>query len=317
MTTKKNKNSNNKTGAAAHQHSTMNAQKWNNQGVTLIMEAGNFHAGIRLLAQALHCVQQDIDDEEERERASCNDTDCSLEASLAEQQYNSNRRDHDDTDDERIITDVDNTAINEEGYTNNTDDGEFFVYQTLHFLAERSIAEQHYMGNSTLGLIIVLNLAVAYHKQAMLHPPPNGDDATTTEYQTKAMKLYGLAYQLHVNIQQQQHEHEHEHEEGSAGGALVGSSLRLTLIIANNITDLHRRAGNTIKQQLCLEHLISLLLYYTTSTTMLHLPQQQQQHEADVDHGDTTLVVLSRTEFDGILRNASPIVFRNIYAPAA
>ena len=82
----------------------------------------------------------------------------------------------------------------------------------------------------------------------------NVDDATTTEYQTKAMKLYGLAYQLHLNIQQQKHEHEDYDEEGSAGGTLAGSSLRLTLIIANNITDLHRRAGNTIKQQLCLEH---------------------------------------------------------------
>lgn len=190
---------------------------------------------------------------------------------------------------------------------------------------DRCIEERHQMG-LTLPLIIMLNLALAYHSKVVDRDEDHDPESITVALQ-KAIKLYELAYQLHLDILTHHHREEEEERLGSTkvedesdqARSQAFSTLRLTIIVSNNLATIHKFVGNRAKHRTCVQHLLSVVMYYTT----IILPQHRQQSNNDGSGSDhqvsatATENVLSTTEFDGILRNVSSIVLRDVSASAA
>jgi len=181
----------------------------------------------------------------------------------------------------------DNTD-DESSEKNDDDDG--FVYQCFQFVNNHSIEEHHDMG-MTLPFIIILNLALAYHSKAIKED--DDESSLLTGFQ-QAMKLYELAYQLHADLVSPNND---PNPNQFINNQQRLTSLRLTIIISNNLSEIHRLAGNPMKHRMCLEHLLSVIMYMV--------------------HDRIVFDVLDRIEFDGILRNVSSIVLENICATAA
>merc|ERR1711924_453046 len=104
-------------------------------------------------------------------------------------------------------------------------------------------------------------------------------------YFDKAVQLYELAYQSHLDFaQQQQREQQQQH------GSVVDdcSSLRLAIIISNNLGQIHRITGDANKHEQCLHHLLAAIVYVV----------------------ECRLVgsVLNQTEFDGLYKNVSTLM---------
>merc|ERR1719464_998920 len=111
------------------------------------------------------------------------------------------------------------------------------------------------------------------------------------------MILYELAYRLHTDviINHQQQNDENLHSQYINDETLA--SLRLTIIVSNNLGEINRITGNQVKHRMCLEHLVSVIMYTI--------------------HNKVVGNVLNKTEFDGILRNVSPIVLDNVCSSVA
>ena len=104
------------------------------------------------------------------------------------------------------------------------------------------------------------------------------------------MKLYELAYQLHSNCTKQlsfrlynNTMNDNDNDDNDRAG------LRLSMIVSNNIGQIHRVAGNSKKYTRCLQYLLSSIMY---------MGQQL---------GPNT--VFNSTELDGLIHNVSPIIF--------
>ena len=75
----------------------------------------------------------------------------------------------------------------------------------------------------------------------------------------------------------------------------LGSSLRFTMIVSNNLGEIHRVVGNTQKHTLCLQHLLSAIMYMVV---------------------DSRVVVLD-SEMEGFYQNVSPLMLDDVCAQAA
>ena len=110
------------------------------------------------------------------------------------------------------------------------------------------------------------------------------------------MKLYQLANELHVNYTEQQsprtYNNTMDDDDDHNDNDNIVVSLRLTMIISNNIVgQIHRVVGNSKKYATCLQHLLSSIMY--------------------VGQQFVPNTVFNSTEFDGLIRNVSPIVFHD------
>ena len=223
--------------------------------------------------------------------------------------------------------------------------GTGFVYQRPLLVNKICMEELHDMG-ITLSLLILFNLALAHHLQSATARTPCSPK--NLRLLQKALQLYELAYQLHVDYiqqqsQQQQDEDEDEDstEEEDDDDAMkithsddsdddndsvindhtqemnhnnntsthttdtstnsndynrcVIGSLRFTMIVSNNLGEIHRVAGNTHKHIMCLQHLLSAIMYMV----------------------DSRVVVLDSEEMEGLYHNVTPIMLDDICAPAA
>ena len=90
----------------------------------------------------------------------------------------------------------------------------------------------------------------------------------------KALQLYELAHQLQL-------------EEGIC-------SPRATLIVANNVGEIHRAVGNHVKHAKCLQHLLSTMMYMIDCR-----------------------IPASSIELEGFFRNTSQLILHNNCAGAA
>jgi len=181
------------------------------------------------------------------------------------------------------------------------DDG--FVFHRL-LLNDRSIDEKHYMG-STLPLIILFNLALTHHLVGIDNR--NNDNFSLAERFKSledALKLYELAYQLHIGIIEQQKLQANKMMDGTDDVV----SLRLTMIVSNNLGQIHRVVGNSKKYKMCLQHLLSTIMYIGQQRQLFH------NSSSSINNNHT---VLNSTEFDRFLRNISPILITDICASAA
>jgi tetratricopeptide (TPR) repeat protein len=216
-----------------------------------------------------------------------------------------------------------------ESYDDNNDD-EGFVYRRPLLVNKHCIEEMHNMG-ITLSLIILFNLALAHHLKAITSftaSKSSSATATTTTTHAKsklqvlqqALQLYELAYQLRVDyIQQSQQEELNQPSNSNSNSnsntdndndnddstnnndeynrSMVGS-LRFTMIVSNNLGEIHRAAGNTEKHTMCLQHLLSAMMYMV----------------------DSDLLVLDSKGMDGFYSNVAPIMGlkkKGVFAQAA
>merc|ERR1719491_2309288 len=168
---------------------------------------------------------------------------------------------------------------------------------------------------STLSLVIIFNLALSHHLMGIGNDNNNKesiDFIKNTKSLQHAVKLYELAYQLHVNYTEQQSfhtdnnnntmhidddgndDHDNNDNDNANRAADADVSLRFIMIISNNIGQIHRVAGNTKTYTRCLQHLLSSIMYVVGQQQLAVVPN----------------TVFNSMEFDGLIRNVSPIVFR-------
>jgi tetratricopeptide (TPR) repeat protein len=193
-----------------------------------------------------------------------------------------------------------------------------FVYRRPLLVNQQCIDEMHDMG-TTLSLLILFNLALAHHLKAIasFNTQQVSSSLSNSSFKTKksslkalqqALQLYELAYQLHIDYIQQSEESSsvsnnnqqpQESESSSSNNNNNGNdnnsddaynrsigSLRFTMIISNNLGEIHHAIGNTGKHTLCLQHLLSAIMYVV----------------------DSNLVVLDSNEMDGFYSNVAPIM---------
>jgi len=176
------------------------------------------------------------------------------------------------------------------------DDGEGFIYRRPLLVSQKSIEENHYMG-ITLVLIVMFNLALTHHLMYLeAKQTKNSSSSDRERFFVKAVQLYELAYQSYLDyVQQRERNQKRQQRRMSLNSANSNrrrghcGSLRLTMVLSNNLGQIHRAAGNTRKHGLCLQHLLRVIMYA-------------------VECGLVNSV-LNPSEFDGTYRNVSPIVF--------
>eukprot|EP00536_Pseudo-nitzschia_multiseries_P014066 jgi/Psemu1/213651/e_gw1.652.14.1 len=168
---------------------------------------------------------------------------------------------------------------------------EGFVYYEALRVSQRSIDEGHYMG-VTLPTIVLFNIAIANHLHAMSLPKRTFAEAYAAwSILQQASKLYQLAYELQTkNAVREQV----DGCDGNWKGGLV--SLRFMMLVTNNLGEIHRLAGNTTKQEMCLQHLWSAMIYMFYNCDR---------------------VILTRDEEEGFFYNLSPLVTPQHCAPSA
>lgn len=146
-----------------------------------------------------------------------------------------------------------------------------YVYKQPIRVSPQTMEEGHSMG-VVLPLILTFNLALAHHLDAI-----ECDEIDRSKLQ-RVLRLYELAYRWQVEEQDVQSE-----------------SLRFTMVIANNLGEIHRVVSNHEKHQKCLEHLLSTLMFL-------------------VDCRDVDGNVM---DMDGFLRNTAELILHGRCAGAA
>jgi hypothetical protein len=181
----------------------------------------------------------------------------------------------------------------------------------------------------TLSLIVILNLALAHHLKGLATTcddnDDDGDDEVDAALLKKALRLYELAYQLHIDSTSDER---YFHSETERIGTLV-----FTMIVSNNLGEIHRVARNDRKHKLCLQHLLSTIMYMVVEGRQHPQQQQPQQPRSFHPNGSEGGSLSSSSssslpspvlcklpmeeELDGFIRNASAIMRNDICAGAA
>lgn len=161
-----------------------------------------------------------------------------------------------------------------------------YVYQRPIRVSPQTMTEGHSMG-SVLPLILTFNLALAHHLAAL--PSNATHDVADKAKLQRVLRLYELAYRW-------------QFEEES----IQAESLRFTIVIANNLGEIHRAVSNRDKHQKCLEHLLSTLMFMVDC------------HQTSTDGASSLTGNITNTmDMDGFLRNTSELILHSRCAGAA
>ena len=299
------------------------AQKVNNRASFLLMKS-DYDEGIVLLTKALKLVDQKLSSSKTSEVCTCErccfesclnmeqDSYLSLleslhaEQSSAAQSRNEKRKHHPSSCQNKDRVCIDGKDYHDEKHNEyqhhvadknrsladiKMQDG--FVYSRPLLIPKNCIEECHYVGIG-LSMILLYNLALAHHlKGIAMHYQPLPNTKDSMQLLKNALQLYELAYQLHLDYIQKPTTRSatdaSENNDGTKG------LLRFTMIISNNLGQIHRMVGDTDKHEMCLQHLLSTIMYMV----------------------DCKVVVLDSSEMDGFYRNVSPIMLSSMCADAA
>ncbi len=251
------------------------AQELNEHGVFCI-EVGQYERAITALIEALQVAESTNLDP----RLACCCHACSLESCMKYSQVHSSAVTNDGTKSKKSrIT-----------YCSAPDG---YVYRQPIRIPPEAVHGRHTMG-MTLPLLLTFNLALAYHLNA-ISARLSGTKVHRSHLQ-KILQLYELAYRW-----------QSEQEQGIA--SLTGrsssnfSSLKFTMIIANNLGQIHRMVNNMTKYRLCMQHLLS---------TMMFIVDCQQLNDVI-----STEPLRHFIDLDGFLRNTSCLFLKEQAAAAA
>ena len=164
------------------------------------------------------------------------------------------------------------TVINAE---NDIDGG--YICQKPIYISSVSIEEDHDMG-STLSVILIFNLALAYHLSAL-------QSSSTQHLFGRSIQLYEIVGKLLRN-------------EANKLGA--NGLLRLTMVVANNLSVIHGFVQNYTRQNQYLQQLLSTMMYVIES------PRCSVKNDCN-----------SQEEMEGYAKNTSRLILRKQCAHAA
>lgn len=234
------------------------AKKLNNRAVFCI-QAGHYNRAVNNLVKALKLTEQRADDE-----IGCTCRHCSLEACVS---YSQKRG--------QIFDDLSTASKFNSDKSLNQDESSSsgYVHRQPILITSQAIQEDHTMG-LTLPLIITFNLALVHHLSAI------SEEVLNRRKLGKVLQLYELAYRWQMESE------EDEQVE----------CIRFTLIISNNLGEIHRVVSNRIKYERCLQHVLSTLMFMVDCRII-----------------DSE----SRLDMDGFLRNTSQIILQERCAAAA
>jgi hypothetical protein len=231
------------------------AKKLNNRAAFCI-ETGRYDRAVSNLVKALKLTEQ-ID-----KSATCTCKHCGLQACVTfSQSFDS--------------TIVDSVAskypTRRQSLISDESSEEGYIYRQPIRVTPQAMQEGHPMG-LTLPLIITFNLALAHHLSAM------EENQLDRKKLSKVLQLYEFAYRWQM---------EEDDEEVDC--------IRFTMIISNNLGEIHRAVDNRSKYVMCLQHLLS---------TMMFMVYCQQNNDSSLD-------------LDGFVRNTSQLILQGRCAAAA
>eukprot|EP00934_Nitzschia_sp_Nitz4_P002543 Nitzschia sp. Nitz4//scaffold100_size80364//35197//35994//NITZ4_005343-RA/size80364-processed-gene-0.53-mRNA-1//-1//CDS//3329532091//2533//frame0 len=128
------------------------------------------------------------------------------------------------------------------GMQSNTDsymqkNGGGYLYRRPIFLPSNAMSDAHEMG-FVLPMILTFNLALSHHLKCLQ------DDALKGHSLERVLRLYELLFRWQIEVE-----------------AVQVDSVAFTLVISNNLGEIHRVLSNQEKHQLCLEHLLKTVMY--------------------------------------------------------
>jgi hypothetical protein len=159
--------------------------------------------------------------------------------------------------------------------------------------------EMHSIGD-VLTLIVIFNLALAHHLKAISFSTSNKNSASNSDMKSvldQALQLYGFAYQLQDDIKYDNDNNQNNETNTSCDD--IVSHLRFAMIVSNNIGEIHRIAGDTKKHQMCLQHLLSAIMYMVDSNLI-------------TSNSSSYTPTLTEMMMDGFYYNVSPIILKDI-----
>lgn len=251
------------------------AQELNEHSVFCI-EIGHYDRAIESLIRALQVAETTTLDS----RFSCRCGSCNLDACM--------RCSHDYS---KVVSDGIATKFS----TPPSGTGEGFVYRQPIRIPPEAVHGGHIMGMA-LPLILTFNLALAYHLNAL--SIRNSTGHVDRLHLQKILQLYELAYRW-------QTEQEHHMAMGKTQSNLSYSSLKFTMIIANNLGQIHYAVNNMTKYHLCLHHLLSTMMFLVDCQQLNAFTRPEQHNRKQ------------SMELDGFLRNTSCLFLREQAAAAA
>ena len=190
-----------------------------------------------------------------------------------------------------------------------------YLYCQPLFVHSTCIIHEHDM-DTTLSLMVVFNLALAYQ---------------LTGHWIKARRLYELCYQLQL----QQHHQQDPRGSSSSSSSSSSSPLWFTMCLANNLSELHRALGDSNKYNICLQHLLSTMMYMvdcqlaqshatattttttTTTTNATRIPATTNSMTTTTQQQADYNEYMMKTVMDGFFRNASKMILGKETASAA
>lgn len=230
------------------------AHRLNDRGAKLL-GSGDCEGAISTLVQALKLWEQVADDD------TCMCKSCSLEECIINTLPNPCcLQQHSTIKSSPIVCQIQNDSSTE------LESEDRFIYKRPIYSSPKFAQRGHPPG-ITLSLIIILNLAMAHHLSAIQH------NHCRRRLQ-KALQLYELAHQLQMEEEIY--------------------SPRATMIIANNVGEIHRAVNNHNKHAMCLQHLLSTMMYMIDCR-----------------------IPVSSIELEGFFRNTSQLILHNNCASAA
>ena len=181
--------------------------------------------------------------------------------------------------------------------------------QEERFIYNQSISTNHphcSASGNTLSLILILNLAIAHQLHGLAVMKKNmewydQDHYVSSEkrkkqrkrYFQKALQLYELAHQLQLD---KRYLH----------------SPYVTMIIANNVGEIHLAVQNTVKHKICQTHLLSTMMYVVTSGITCYNERPSSSRSVEQQSNS-----MKECYWDGFLRNASSLILQQSCAGAA
>lgn len=223
-----------------------------------------------------------------------------------------------------------NGSNDDENYCSYSEDNGCVYRNPIRIAPQSMTIEGHTMG-LTLPLILTFNLALSHHllylqqkqeqeerrrmeqeedegdeeeEEAVL---PNNSGLTVRKRKLqKILSLYELAYRWHMEDDDPQTD-----------------CVLFTMIISNNLAELHREAENYCKQKYCLQHLLSTLMFVvhaleegqvsSSSSSSSGGGHGQTQPAAAEDYNKT----VTSAEYDLFFRNTAQLTAHSISAGAA
>ena len=224
------------------------------------MEKGKYDEAIVSLIKALEMWECVENKQQEQESTNCTIDECILQGAQHQLHTVKRRR--------SSFTKLEVSEVQCFDESDDTNKEGFIYSQPIRIPAQHASC----VGGHTLSLILILNVAMAHHQSALQKKRSGNHHRRLLE---KALKLYELAHEILMESRI--------------------CSPQATIIISNNVGEIHRSVNNEEKHRMCLKHLLSTMMFMV----------------------DNNVSIQNSKEWDGFLRNTSQLILQQNCAGAA